>query len=72
MEESVIKFSTVSVVMVLVYFQSIVNNIHHALPALSNVQRSSVFATYLPVPEPLEPRDFKAKGLFPYRSFVGQ
>ena len=52
--------------------QSIVNNIHHALPALSNVQRCSVYSTYMPVPEPLEPRDFKAKEMFPYRSLIGQ
>ncbi|KAH3820990.1 hypothetical protein DPMN_122743, partial [Dreissena polymorpha] len=52
-------------------YKSIVNNIHHALPALSNVQRPSVFSTYFQVPEPLEPRDLSARELFPVRSFSG-
>ncbi|KAK3588936.1 hypothetical protein CHS0354_023696 [Potamilus streckersoni] len=53
-------------------YKSIVDNIHHALPALSNVQRPTLMATYLPVPEPLEPRDLKARELFPWRSFIGR
>ncbi|KAL5014657.1 hypothetical protein ScPMuIL_008927 [Solemya velum] len=55
-----------------VAFKSITNNMHHAIPALSNIQRPSVFSTYLTVPEPLESRDFQAKKLFPWRAFLGR
>lgn len=52
--------------------QSLKNNIYHALPNLSNVQRPTLQAVCLSVPEPLEPRDFQARELFPWRSFLGR
>ena len=51
--------------------QSVTTNLRHALVALSNVQRPSLFCTYLTIPEPLEARDSQAKGLFPWRAFLG-
>ncbi|XP_048257717.1 uncharacterized protein LOC124151794 isoform X2 [Haliotis rufescens] len=53
-------------------FQAITENMYHALPALSNVQRTSLTSAYLSVPEPLEPRDLLARKLYPWRSFVCQ
>ncbi|XP_012939634.1 uncharacterized protein LOC101845475 [Aplysia californica] len=53
-------------------YESIVNNAHYALSMLSRVQRPSLSATYLTIPEPLEARDLKAKQLFPWRCFLGQ
>ncbi|XP_078341998.1 uncharacterized protein LOC111108050 isoform X2 [Crassostrea virginica] len=53
-------------------FHSLKNNIYHALPNLSNVQRPTLQAMCLSVPEPLEPRDFQARELFPWRSFLGR
>ncbi|XP_061178732.1 uncharacterized protein LOC133187394 [Saccostrea echinata] len=53
-------------------FNSLKNNIYHALPNLSNVQRPTLQAMCLTVPEPLEPRDFQARELFPWRSFLGR
>ena len=52
--------------------QSLKNNISHALPTMSNVQRPTLQALCLSVPEPLEPRDFQARELFPWRSFLGR
>lgn len=53
-------------------FHSLKNNIYHALPNLSNIQRPTLQAMCLSVPEPLEPRDFQARELFPWRSFLGR
>ncbi|XP_052781335.1 uncharacterized protein LOC128217918 isoform X2 [Mya arenaria] len=53
-------------------YKSIISNYHHALPALSNVQRPSVFTTFMAVPEPLESRDLSAKEMFPIRAFYGR
>ncbi|CAH1785032.1 unnamed protein product [Owenia fusiformis] len=53
-------------------YNAITNNIHFALPGLSNIQRPSIMSTYLNVPEPLEARDFKAQELYPWRSFIGR
>lgn len=52
--------------------KSIQDNIYHALPNLSNVQKPSLFNAHLSVPEPLEPRDVKAKAWYPWRSFNGR
>ncbi|XP_076118208.1 uncharacterized protein LOC143085614 isoform X2 [Mytilus galloprovincialis] len=52
--------------------KSIQDNVYHALPHLSNVQRPSIFNCHLSVPEPLEPRDIKAKAWYPWRSFCGR
>ncbi|KAL4226305.1 hypothetical protein ACF0H5_014288 [Mactra antiquata] len=53
-------------------YKSVINNMYHSLPALSNVQRPSVFSTYMMVPEPLEARDLSARELYPTRSFCGR
>ncbi|XP_064604712.1 uncharacterized protein LOC135469969 isoform X2 [Liolophura sinensis] len=53
-------------------FKAISDNIYSALPTLSNVQRPSLFSTYLNIPEPLEARDAKASLLFPWRAFCGR
>lgn len=53
-------------------FHSLKNNIYNALPTMSNVQRPTLQAMCLSVPEPLEPRDFQARELFPWRSFLGR
>ncbi|XP_021364139.1 uncharacterized protein LOC110457263 isoform X2 [Mizuhopecten yessoensis] len=53
-------------------YKSIKQNIHHALPALSNIQRPAVYSSQLTIPEPVEPRDLIARELFPYRSFLGR
>ncbi|KAL8592207.1 hypothetical protein ACOMHN_030882 [Nucella lapillus] len=52
-------------------FKSVSNNMRTALAALSNVQRPSLLATYLTVPEPMEARDSSAQLLVPWRSFLG-
>lgn len=52
--------------------KSIQDNVYHALPNLSNVQRPSLFNSHLSVPEPLEPRDVKSKAWYPWRSFCGR
>ncbi|XP_064633719.1 uncharacterized protein LOC135491668 [Lineus longissimus] len=51
-------------------YKAITNNIFTALPALSNVISPSVLATGLSIPEPLEPKDHKAKELYPWRTFI--
>ncbi|KAJ8301243.1 hypothetical protein KUTeg_020230 [Tegillarca granosa] len=53
-------------------FKSIQNNIHHALPSLSNIQKATLGACHLNVPEPLEPRDIQARELYPWRAFLGR
>ncbi|XP_071476027.1 uncharacterized protein [Diadema antillarum] len=53
-------------------YRSVTANMSHALPSLSNVQRASLYNAYLPTPEPLQPRDFKAQELFPHRTFLGR
>ncbi|XP_053377209.1 uncharacterized protein LOC123529723 isoform X3 [Mercenaria mercenaria] len=53
-------------------YKSIINNMHHSLPALSNVQRPSLFSMYMNVPEPLESRDLSAKELYPIRTYLGR
>ncbi|XP_041348511.1 uncharacterized protein LOC121368057 isoform X2 [Gigantopelta aegis] len=53
-------------------FKSITENMYHALPALSNVQKPSIYSIYMSIPEPLEPRDFQARQLYPWRSFNGR
>lgn len=53
-------------------YKSVISNMYHSLPALSNVQRPSVFSTYLNVPEPLEPRDLYSREMFPTRAFIGR
>ncbi|XP_033105563.1 uncharacterized protein LOC117107864 [Anneissia japonica] len=52
-------------------YNSVTDNIYYALPSISNIQVPTVNSMYLPVPEPLEPRDADAKLLFPWRSFLG-
>nr|KAI8733110.1 hypothetical protein BgiMline_029055 [Biomphalaria glabrata] len=51
-------------------YKSIVQNAFPALSAISNVQRQSLMATYMTIPEPLEARDLLAKQIFPFRSFL--
>ncbi|KAK3103240.1 hypothetical protein FSP39_017753 [Pinctada imbricata] len=53
-------------------YRSIKNNTYHALPNLSNIQRPTLQGMGFTVPEPLEPRDFSAKELYPWRSFLGR
>ncbi|XP_041457909.1 uncharacterized protein LOC121410103 isoform X2 [Lytechinus variegatus] len=53
-------------------YRSVTMNMSSALPALSNVQRPTLYNTYMCVPEPLQPRDSKAQELFPYRTFLGR
>ncbi|XP_022108314.1 uncharacterized protein LOC110988792 isoform X2 [Acanthaster planci] len=53
-------------------YHSSSDSIYFALTGLSNVQMSSVFGAYLPVPEPLQPRDWKAQELFPWRAHLGR
>ncbi|XP_076468617.1 uncharacterized protein LOC143299362 isoform X2 [Babylonia areolata] len=52
-------------------FRSVSSDMRSALPALSNIQRPSLFAAYLTVPEPMEPRDGQARTIVPWRSFLG-
>ncbi|KAJ8047612.1 hypothetical protein HOLleu_06654 [Holothuria leucospilota] len=53
-------------------FLKVTENMNIGLPALSNVQRPSMYGAYLRIPEPLQPRDFKAQEVFPWRSFLGR
>ena len=53
-------------------YRSVTMNMSSALPALSNVQRPTLYNTYMPVPEPLQSRDSKAQELFPHRTFMGR
>ncbi|GFS24937.1 coiled-coil domain-containing protein 162-like, partial [Elysia marginata] len=51
-------------------YKSIVSNGHAALSAISNIQRPSLTAAYLTIPEPLEAKDLVARQLFPWRAFL--
>ncbi|CAL1545735.1 unnamed protein product [Lymnaea stagnalis] len=53
-------------------YESIVHNAYPALSAISNVQRPSLSCTYLTIPEPLEARDFTARQILPWRSFINR
>ncbi|XP_038054173.1 uncharacterized protein LOC119726519 isoform X2 [Patiria miniata] len=53
-------------------YQNSSDSIFFALAGLSNIQMPSVFSAYLPVPEPLQPRDWKASELFPWRAHLGR
>ncbi|XP_074645051.1 uncharacterized protein LOC141901606 isoform X2 [Tubulanus polymorphus] len=53
-------------------YKAITDNMIIGLPPISNTLHPSLFATYLNVPEPLEATDFRAKELFPWRTFIGQ
>ena len=48
------------------------DSIRLALAGLANLQAPSAFAAYLPVPEPLQPRDWKAGEIVPWRAFIGK
>lgn len=53
--------------------QSLAAGSHHALPALSNVQRPALSCcSACDVPEPLEARDAAANALYPWRSLLGR
>ncbi|XP_071809867.1 uncharacterized protein [Asterias amurensis] len=53
-------------------YQSSSDSIIFSLTGLSNVQTPSLFNAYLPVPEPLQPRDWKASEIFPWRAHLGR
>ncbi|XP_043119422.1 uncharacterized protein si:ch73-242m19.1 isoform X2 [Puntigrus tetrazona] len=49
-------------------YQSVSENMSHALPLMSDSLMGG--ASFLPVPEPLEPAGLQAKKLYPWRSFI--
>ena len=53
-------------------YKSSTDSIYFSLMGLSNVQTPSLFNTHLPVPEPLQPRDWKATEMFPWRTHLGR
>ncbi|PIK38490.1 hypothetical protein BSL78_24687 [Apostichopus japonicus] len=53
-------------------FKKVTNNMNAGLPALSNIQQPSIYGAYLRIPDPLQPRDFKAQEIFPWRAFLGR
>ncbi|KAI1895743.1 hypothetical protein AGOR_G00109630 [Albula goreensis] len=53
-------------------YQTVSDNMGHALPVLSDSMSSSIYGTLLPLPQPLEPRCLQAQRLFPWRCFLAQ
>ncbi|KAG7465708.1 hypothetical protein MATL_G00156270 [Megalops atlanticus] len=53
-------------------YQTVTDNMGHALPLLSDSVRGSVYSSQLPLPQPLEPHSPRAQRLFPWRCFLGQ
>ncbi|XP_063152758.1 coiled-coil domain-containing protein 162-like [Candoia aspera] len=51
-------------------YQSITDNIYHALPPMSNAVFGSAFASYLQIPQLLDPHGQRASMLFPWRTFL--
>ncbi|KAM6460286.1 uncharacterized protein PHA67_008900 isoform 3-T4 [Liasis olivaceus] len=51
-------------------YQSITDNIYHALPPMSNAVLGSAFASELQIPRLLDPRSQRALMLFPWRTFL--
>ncbi|XP_036398053.1 coiled-coil domain-containing protein 162 [Megalops cyprinoides] len=53
-------------------YQTVTDNMGHALPLLSDSVGGSVYSSQLPLPQPLEPHSPQAQRLFPWRCFLGQ
>ncbi|XP_041105837.1 uncharacterized protein si:ch73-242m19.1 [Polyodon spathula] len=50
-------------------YQTVTDNMYHALPALSTSVVSSMGSSQISVPQPLDPLSTRAQRLFPWRSF---
>ncbi|XP_060545086.1 uncharacterized protein LOC117660839 isoform X3 [Pantherophis guttatus] len=53
-------------------YQSITDNIYHALPPMSNAVFGSAFASQLQIPQLLDPHGQRALMLFPWRTFLAK
>ncbi|KAK9411480.1 coiled coil domain-containing protein [Crotalus adamanteus] len=53
-------------------YQSITDNIYHALPPMSNVVFGSAFASQLQIPQLLDPHGQRALMFFPWRTFLAK
>ncbi|XP_015211614.2 uncharacterized protein si:ch73-242m19.1 isoform X3 [Lepisosteus oculatus] len=53
-------------------YQTVTDNMSHALPVLSNCVSHNLYSSQITVPEPLEQISHKARDMYPWRSFLAQ